>query len=393
MEALMRVLLLVSLLAASAGLATFAAAPTTAPQVNKLIDQLGDDDEDVRKEAEKKLGELGEDVLASLRRAAKQHADVDTRLRAGVLASAIEKRLFGEIRQYEGNQGWVYRMVVTPDGKKIVGLGDHLRVYDLQSGKELWKANTSIWSWGLSTSADSKKILASGNDRVVRLYDAESGKVLQSFTKHTGEMWVAVLSPDGKVAVTGGMDKELHVWDAESGKLLRSFVDVEDWPRCAAFAPDGKTIAVGHFSGTYLKGDGVVRVWDVQTGKLLRSAKGHEAALTTISFSPDGKTLVSSSFDKTVRLWDFATLKQKKKLTVSDQGCDGVVFAPNGKRLVTTGWGTDHAVRVWDVETGKLVHRYDGHTSGVINVAVTPDGKHFVSAGADKTVRLWPMPR
>jgi COMPASS component SWD3 len=389
----MRVLLLTSLLVGLAGFAAFGAAPSTAPLVNKLIDQLGDDDEDVRKAAETKLNDLGEDVLSTLRRAAKEHSDVDARLRAGVLAAAIEKRLFGEIRQYEGHRGWIYRMVVTPDGKKIVTLGDHLRVYDLERGKELWKANTSVWAWGLSASSDSKKVLAAGNDHTVRLYDAESGKVLQSFTKHTGEVWVAALSPDGKTAVTGGMDKALHVWDLESGKLLRSFADVEDLPRCAAFAADGKTIAVGHFSGNFQKGVGVVRVWDVQTGKLLRSAKGHEASLTTINFSPDGKTLVSSSFDKTVRLWDFATLKEKKKLIVSDQACDGVAFTPNGKRLVTAGWGTDHSVKVWDVETGKLVHRYDGHSSSVINVAVTPDGKHFVSAGTDATVRLWPMPR
>src|SRR5436190_2067860 len=115
----MRVVMLVSLLAASAGLAVFAAAPTTAPLVNKLIDQLGDDDEDIRKAAEAKLGDLGEDVLPTLRRAAKEHADVDTRLRAGVLASAIEKKLFGEVRQYKAS-GWVCRCAVSPDGKKIV---------------------------------------------------------------------------------------------------------------------------------------------------------------------------------------------------------------------------------------------------------------------------------
>ena len=77
-------LLLASLLAGLAGFAAFAAAPSTAPLVNKPSDQLGDDDEDVRKEAEKNCGDLGEDVLASLRRAAKQHADVDTRLPRGV---------------------------------------------------------------------------------------------------------------------------------------------------------------------------------------------------------------------------------------------------------------------------------------------------------------------
>jgi WD40 repeat protein len=179
--------LLVSLLAASAGFAVFAAAPTTAPLVNKLIDQLGDDDKTVRKEAEKKLGDLGEDVLPTLRRAAKEHSDVDARLRAGVLAAAIEKKLFGEVRQYKAS-GWVCRCAVSPDGKKIVSNGDFMRVFDLESGKKLAEYAPGAFAWGLSVSKDSKYVLAGHNDRSVRLYELETGKEILKLVKHTGDV-------------------------------------------------------------------------------------------------------------------------------------------------------------------------------------------------------------
>src|SRR4051794_29598961 len=110
----MRALLLVSL-AIAAGVTAFAAAPSTAPAVQKLIDQLGDDDADVRDAAARKLEGLGEDALATLRRAAKSHPDADVRLRARVVAAAIEKKLYGEVRQYKAS-GWVCRCAVTPDG-------------------------------------------------------------------------------------------------------------------------------------------------------------------------------------------------------------------------------------------------------------------------------------
>jgi WD40 repeat protein len=374
----------------------FAAAPPPGVPtgVQALIEQLGDDDPGTRKAAEKKLEARGEAVLRPLREAVKKHADADVRLRAAVLAAVIERKLYGEVRCFRGHAGWVYRVVVTFDGKHVISSGDYLRVWDLATGKEARRFSPGVWAWSISVSRDGKRLLASHSDRSVRLYETDTGKELQKFVKHTGEVWAAGLSPDGKRAVTGGLDRTMHLWDADTGKHLLAFENVTDFPRCIAFRPDGKKVVVGHFeNANFTTSAGTVRVWDVATGKLEQSAGGHTGAITAVAWSRDGKWIASSSFDRTVRIWDAKTLKEHKRLTVSTQGSDGVTFTPDARRVVTAGWGSDFAVRVWDVETGKERCRYEGHTGSALCVAVTPDGKHAVSGSTDGTLRLWPLPR
>src|SRR5579859_6396993 len=109
-----------------------APSPAATPaEIKKLIDQLGDDDTDVRKEAAKKLEALGEEALPALREAAKSAGDADIRLRAAVIVSAIHKKLYGEIFTLAGHKGWVYRVIVLPGGKQAISSGDFLRVWDL----------------------------------------------------------------------------------------------------------------------------------------------------------------------------------------------------------------------------------------------------------------------
>src|SRR4051794_6339817 len=82
-----------------------AAPPSRTPaEWLKLIDQLGEDDTEKQAAAEKKLLALGEAVLPAVESAAKKHADVDVRLRATVLAKAIERKVFGVVRRLDGHQ-------------------------------------------------------------------------------------------------------------------------------------------------------------------------------------------------------------------------------------------------------------------------------------------------
>jgi WD40 repeat protein len=361
-------------------------------EIDKLIGQLGDDDPAKRRDAVKRLEEVGEPAIVPLRKTAKAHADPDVRLRAGVIAAAIEKKLYAEVRRFEGHKGWVFRVALTPDGKKAVSTGDAIRVWDVETGKQLGVFGQGLAGYGLAVSSDGKRILC--NDipsKTVRLWELEKGKEIQKYQGHTGEVWVAAFCPDGKHALTGAWDATLRLWDLDSGKQVRQMEGVRDWPRCVAFAQDGKHFAVGHHTPDGSRG--TVRLWELESGKEVRAFTGHTGAITAVEFSPDGKQLLSSSFDKTIRLWDVETGREVRRFEGHPGAVDYVAFLKDGKRFLSCGYENDNTVRLWDVAAGKEIHRYEGHTQAPIAVVVTPDGRHAISSGKDGTLRMWPLPK
>jgi WD40 repeat protein len=48
---------------------------------------------------------------------------------------------------------------------------------------------------------------------------------------------------------------------------------------------------------------------------------------------------------------------------------------------------------LWDVAGGKELKRFEGHKGAVHTVACFPDGRRAISAGADRVLRVWPLPK
>jgi WD40 repeat protein len=106
-------------------------------------------------------------------------------------------------------------------------------------------------------SPDGTRIAVSGSE-YIPIYDARTGRTLLKLPSRTCK---AEFSPDGtKVAISGGLEcNAALVWDARTGRLLETLQghtgaeDGLDW------RPDGTRIAT---SGN----DGTARVWDPGRG-------------------------------------------------------------------------------------------------------------------------------
>jgi WD40 repeat protein len=197
----------------------------------------------------------------------------------------------------------------SPDGKFVLTLhgsgGGFL--WDAATGEQLRKTYGDQPSF----SHDGKLLLHTyatplfGSGGGVRhgavLERTQSGELVHQL-EHKQAVYSAAFSPDGSRIVTASWDGVARMWDASSGKLLQSFGGHDGPVRCAAFSPaGGRLVTCGE--------DRLVKVWDVARGQLLQTLSGHVAPVQFAGFSPHGNMLLSlssppESSGSVLRLWD-----------------------------------------------------------------------------------------
>jgi len=91
------------------------------------------------------------------------------------------------IREFEPLPGRVYCVAYSPDGERIVAGSSHdgrgeVRMYRASDGQLLWKTEVPEGGmYAVDISPDGRTVAAGGFDGMVRLLDAETGRVQQAF--------------------------------------------------------------------------------------------------------------------------------------------------------------------------------------------------------------------
>jgi RNA polymerase sigma factor (sigma-70 family) len=224
------------------------------------------------------------------------------------------------------------------------------------------------------------------------------------------------LLPDGKTVVSASNDRLVRVWDAATGKERRHFGTgmrqdeamepgaigrVPVLPQltqlAVAVSRDGRLVAA-HLDGA------AIDLWEIATGKQVASIPlgkdGFQPGM--LAFSPDGKQLAIARTNGPVRLWDLEAGKQVRELgrtpkemvpvLASRQGC--TAYTPDGKTLVSVLAEVENMVFwnhvfFWDPDTGKELGRFDFESRfGVTSPVFSPDGKLFAFGTPDGEIYL-----
>jgi WD40 repeat protein len=313
------------------------------------------------------------------------------------------------------------RAVVFSHKDKLLAWGNAhgtLRVHDLANGQELWRADAFPGAgWGVNALAFSPdgKLLASGGNRLVKLWHVANGKRLHPYEGHEGEVTSVAFTPDGKTLVSAGREGATILWDMTAVKKRSSLNSLDR--RAQALSADGKTLAAAGrkaiilrdmasgkehplplriafgvqsiaFSqdGKFLASAGPrqsVRIWDVASGTELRKIKHQSAA---VAFSPGGKVLAATGEEGGVTLWETATGKWIRKCGY-DRTVAAVAFSPDGR--IVAGGENGGAIVLWDADTGRELHRLDGGTGTTLSMAFSSDGRMLASGSVDKVAHLW----
>jgi WD40 repeat protein len=377
-------------------------------KINRLVNQLGDEDFAKRDQARKQLEAIGEPAVEILRKAVESSKDAEIRSAAKAIVEAIERKTSGLLRAFVGHGDRVNGVAISADGKRALASSwdGILRYWNLGNGdliREMHGHTNAIMS--VAMSADGKQALTGSSDCTVRLWDFESGKELRLFEGHPQTVWDVAFSPDGKEALSGCSDGIARLWDVASGKellTLETHKGGRAWT--VAFTPDGRRAVTGGGNAFENKGmtEASLRLWDLTTGKEIRKFQGHTKDVRSVAISPDGNQLISGSFDGTMRLWDLHTGKEIRRFDGPGHFVEAVRFTPDGKRAVCSyGPRVIEAVydedprcslRLWDLATGKELKQFKGHTGPVLSLAISGDGRFLVSGSADNTMCLWRVP-
>jgi len=276
----------------------------------------------------------------------------------------------------------VYPAVFSPDGRFILTASrDHTaKLWETQSGK-LLQTLEGHTDFVISAvfSTDGKYILTASDDNTAKLWEPQSGKLLQNLEGHTGFVIPAVFSTDGKYILTASDDNTAKLWEPQSGKLLQT-LEGHKSVTSAVFSPDGKYILTASWDNT-------AKLWETQSGTLLQTFEGHSSFVSSAAFSPDGRYIVTASWDNTAKIWETQSGKLLQTLEGHTAGVTSAVFSPDRKYIVTASW--DNTAKLWETQSGKLLQTLEGHTARVISAVFSPDGRSILTVSSDSTAKLW----
>ena len=288
----------------------------------------------------------------------------------------------------EVKAGKVWATAVSSETSRVAvgGRGGFIRILDLTTGAEIAEVPEAHPATVdcLEFSRDGSLLAAAGwrSDEVI-VWRTDDQTRQQSF-KADGNIRAITFSPDGKRVAAGCEDKMLFVWDVDTGEVVKKVGAHSQPVYDVSFSPDGNTIATCCGDWTEAK-PGRVKLWKSNSLTEVARLDGHELAVRSAVFDPVGSRLASVSENGVIRIWDVATQTELAVLRNSS-GARPLEWSPDGK-LLAAGLH-DGTTNIWDVNARTVVRRFGGNED-TFSVRFVPDGSVLIGAGGEKQITLW----
>ena len=209
-----------------------------------------------------------------------------------------------------------------------------------QSNNPVLTLNTEMHTASIqriSTDSLGQIILTCGTDKTAKLWDASSGKLIQTFRipigeEFEGKLYACALSPDGRIAALGGWtgytwdsSYSIYLFDVASNTMKRRLKGISNLITDLEFSPNGAFLAAG------LSGYGGVNIFETSAWILEKKLKDYKGECYSVTFDKSGR-MATVSYDGKIRLYNknFELIKQ---VNTEFQQPFSMDFTPDGKYL------------------------------------------------------------
>jgi WD40 repeat protein len=192
----------------------------------------------------------------------------------------------------------------------------HVRIFDTATGKETGNLATGL-NPGLVAFRPGRAHLAVASDKLVKIFDQKSGKVVATLEHPRAVGWME-WHPDGELLATTCNDLKIRLWRATEGRLaLTPLQGHVNRGMHVQFTDQGNRLISADWGSS-------LRVWDTATGRLLLSTTCTTADPRPGFGSQGGVELVG----RKLRRLRFASGRELRTLTARDGSVDRRYFAP-----------------------------------------------------------------
>jgi WD40 repeat protein len=291
-------------------------------------------------------------------------------------------RTFTLQRTLRGHTSMLNGVAFSPDGKLLASTSGwsytttnvgQIFLWDLDSGakrSELSGHDCSVGFGGAAFSPDGQRLATAHGDGAIRIWDLQTGRIVQTLRRHSGLAIGVKYSPDGTQLASGGLDGTVRLWrlgDQPAGEILGR----HNGPVYAvAFSPEGKRLVSGGCDAT-------ARLWDVEHREEINRFRGHSDRVFSVSFAAEGRRIITGSSDGTARLWQAHATDNSRSQVFPYPGAGAFLFSPDGRWMI---WNS----RFWSVAGMTEIRALTGGLW-----CFSPDGRQFVTQGSEPGFQVW----
>ncbi|WP_430015106.1 NACHT and WD repeat domain-containing protein [Microcystis protocystis FBCC-A270] len=327
---------------------------------------------------------------------------------------------------FEGHQGAVLSVAMSPDGQKIASAGADgtVRIWTLsnyngqviddfqgtQATSVVFNRNGTLLA--IADINGNIKIRKLQDNSLVCNYQGEP-KEKANGNEYYSRTVLAFNPQNENLLTSAGPDNKVRLFNIAycDSKVIDTLEYAEKYAtnfHAGTIYPSVTSIAFSHDGNLLVIGDSVsglrlLNLSDKTQQTLLEGRPGYAESIQSLAFDSYFITIgigvhemleyASGRIIRTLTRDERGAWTEEKALNVHQNIARAVVINPDTKQIVSGGdeRGDGNNLILLDPWTHNIVFAFVGHKGTVNAISLSKDGKNLVSGGSDGTVRLWSM--